>query len=114
MLPSFKEYLGKCFHMKDLGKVKYFLGIEIARSNEGIYLSQRKYALDIVAEAGLLGSKPFSTPMEQNHQLSLSKSPFLIDLEPYRRLIGCLIYFLTSRPELAYSVHILSQFMKTP
>ncbi|KAL1223411.1 Retrovirus-related Pol polyprotein from transposon RE2 [Cardamine amara subsp. amara] len=97
--------------MKDLGKV---LGIEIARSNEGFYLSQRKYALDIIKETCLLGSQPSQTPMEQNHKLGLSKSAFLQDPEPYRRLVGRLIYLLTTRPELLYSVHILSQFMKTP
>lgn len=64
MLQSFKDYLGRCFHMKDLGKATYFLGIEIARNSEGIYLSQRKYALDIVTEAGLLDSKPLETPIE--------------------------------------------------
>lgn len=100
--------------MKDLGKAKYFLGIEIARNSEGMYLSQRKYALDIISEAGLLGSKPAATPLEQNHTLGLSTSDFLPNPELYRRLVGRLIYLLTTRPELAYSVHILSQFMKTP
>lgn len=58
-----KEHLSKCFKMKDLGRIKYFLGIEIARGAEGMFLSQRKYVLDIVNEAGLLGCKPVSTPM---------------------------------------------------
>lgn len=65
MLESFKAYLGRCFHMKDLGKAKYFLGVEIARSPEDIYLSQRKYVLDIANEVGLLGSQPAPTPIEQ-------------------------------------------------
>lgn len=69
MMSKFKVYLSKCFKMKDLGIAKYFLGIEIARGAEGMFLSQRKYALDIVAEAGLLGCKPVSTPREQNHKL---------------------------------------------
>lgn len=49
-ITKFKGYLSQCFKMKDLGLVKYFLGIEISRAPEGIYLSQRKYALDIVKE----------------------------------------------------------------
>lgn len=65
-LSSFKEYLGQCFHMKDLGKLKYFLGLEVARNGEGIFLSQRKYTLEIIAETGLLGSKPVHFPMVQN------------------------------------------------
>lgn len=52
-----KEYLGRCFHMKDLGALKYFLGIEVSRGTSGIYLSQHKYALDIIDETGLLGGK---------------------------------------------------------
>ncbi|GAA0175402.1 transmembrane signal receptor [Lithospermum erythrorhizon] len=54
-LSAFKDYLSSCFHMKDLGVLKYFLGIEVACSFEGIYLCQWKYALDIIAECGLLG-----------------------------------------------------------
>ncbi|GAA0147505.1 transmembrane signal receptor [Lithospermum erythrorhizon] len=69
---AFKEYLHTCFHMKDLGKLKYFLGIEVAWSREGIFLCQQKYALDIISEAGLLGSKPVIFPMEQNQKLGLS------------------------------------------
>ena len=54
MMVKFKKYLSDCFHMKDLEKAKYFLGIEIARSPQGMFLSQRKYALDIADEAGML------------------------------------------------------------
>lgn len=55
-IQRFKAHLSKCFHIKDLEKLKYFLGIEVSRSKDGFCLSQRKYALDIVAEAGLLGA----------------------------------------------------------
>lgn len=113
-LAKFKAYLGKCFHMKDLGKLKYFLGIEVARSAEGIYISQRNYVLDIVIETGLLGSKPVSTPMEQNHHLASDDGPLLADPQKYRRLVGRLVYLSISRPELCYSIHILSQFMQAP
>ncbi|KAF7840374.1 retrovirus-related Pol polyprotein from transposon TNT 1-94 [Senna tora] len=111
---KFKTYLSKCFHMKDLGILKYFLGIEVARGPNGFVLSQRKYALDIITETGLLGSRPADTPLEENHRLAMSTSVLLADPEPYRRLVGRLIYLCFTRPDLSYSVHILSQFMQHP
>lgn len=111
---QFKDYLSSRFHMKDLGALKYFLGIEVARNSEGIYLCQRKYALDIIQEVGLLGAKPARFPLEQNHTLAFSTSEPLPDPERYRRLVGRLIYLAVTRPDLAYSVHILTQFMQVP
>ncbi|KAK2405521.1 putative mitochondrial protein [Trifolium repens] len=113
-IQKFKAYLHTCFHMKDLGVLKYFLGVEVARSSTGIFLCQRKYALDIVAETGLLGAKPANTPLEQNHHLALASGPLIVNSEQYRRLVGRLIYLCFTRPELSYCVHILSQFMQQP
>lgn len=111
---EFKHYLSSCFHMKNLGVLRYFLGIEVARSPTGFYLCQRKYALDIIAETGLLGVKPVAFPLEQNHKLSLATSDAFNDPTGYRRLVGRLIYLGNTRPELSYVIHILSQFMNAP
>lgn len=100
--------------MKDLGALKYFLGIAVSHGKEGIYLSQRKYALDIIAECGLLGSKPADTPMEQNHNLSKHDGLYFEEPEKYRRLVGWLVYLAVKKPELSYTVHILAQFLKAP
>lgn len=113
-LSSFKEYLSVCFHMKDLGPLKYFLGIEVARSADGFFLSQRKYALDIFSEAGHLGAKPSDTPLEHNHNLARAYSPLYLDPAQYRRLVGRLIYLAFTRPDLAYVVHVLVRFMHAP
>ncbi|XP_013729639.1 uncharacterized mitochondrial protein AtMg00810-like [Brassica napus] len=100
--------------MKDLGKLKYFLGIEVAQSDEGIFLSQRKYVLDIIADTGMLGCKPVSIPLEQYHQLATDNGPVMTDPKKYRRLVGRLVYLSITRPELCYTIHLLSQFMQKP
>lgn len=91
LLTSFKAYMSRCFHMKDLGFSKYFLGLELSRSPLGIYLCQRKYALGIIEETSLLGAKPVVFPVEQNHGLALDNGPDLADVASYRRLVGRLI-----------------------
>lgn len=102
--------------MKDLGVLKYFLGLEVAtcQGPQGTFMSQQKYVLYIISECGLLGAKPGNFPMEQHHQLAMVKGPLVDAVERYRCLIGRLIYLATTIPDLAYYVHILSQFMQTP
>jgi len=109
---DFKEYLHSCFRIKDLRPLKYFLGIEVARGPLGLFLCQRKYALEIIDECGLLGSKPMEFPMEENHKLALDSGSTLDDPCRYRHLVGRLIYLTITRPELSYAVHILPQFMQ--
>ncbi|XP_074290436.1 uncharacterized protein LOC141617153 [Silene latifolia] len=95
-ISKFKKYLGDCFHMKDLGVLKYFLGIEVARNSKEIFLSQRKYALDIISETGLLGSKPVATPIEQNHTLGLATGEFLEDIDVARDKASCFVLIVSS------------------
>jgi len=64
-----QKQLATEFEMKNLGGLKYFLGIEVARSKQGIFLSQRKYILDLLSEVGLLECKPADTPIAQNTSL---------------------------------------------
>lgn len=59
-----KQFLNTRFHMKDLGTLKYFLGIEVARSAKGIFLNQRKYILDLLDDVGMLGTRLVDFPME--------------------------------------------------
>ena len=68
---ALQEQLAREFEMKDLGKLKYFLGIEVSRSKKGIFLSQRKYVLDLFKETSMTGCSLTSTPMEENLKLGM-------------------------------------------
>ncbi|RVW67612.1 Retrovirus-related Pol polyprotein from transposon RE1 [Vitis vinifera] len=65
---ALQNYLSREFEMKDLGPLKYFLGIEVSRSSEGIFLSQKKYALDLLQETRMSGCQPVNTPIEEVSQ----------------------------------------------
>ena len=113
-ITSLKESLHAKFCIKDLGQLWYFLSIEVCMFPKGISISQRKYTLDILDKEGLLGAKPLSTPMEENNKLLPAVGDLLKNPSTYRRLVGCLIYLTTTKPEISYPVHILSQFMQEP
>jgi hypothetical protein len=108
-----KGHLAQEFEVKDLGHLRYFLGIEVSRGTKGIFLSQRKYVLDLLQETGMIGCRPAMTPIEQNHRLinDLGKS---VDRECYQRLVGKLIYLSHTRPDIAFAVSVVSQFMHDP
>ncbi|KAI3913119.1 hypothetical protein MKW98_007135 [Papaver atlanticum] len=100
--------------MKDLGPLRYFLGIEVDRSSDGYFISQVKYASDIILRAGLTDSKIAETPLELNAKLNLTDGTVLSNPTMYRQLVGSLNYLTITRPYISYVVHIVSQFMSAP
>jgi len=106
--------LDDTFKIKNLGDLKFFLGLEVTRSTSGIHLCQHKYVLDLLSDNGMLASRPASTPMDYHtHLHSTSRTP-LTDPSVYRRLIGRLIYLTTTRSDIAFLVQHLSQFVSVP
>ena len=99
--------------MKDLGDLRYFLGIELARSKHGIFLSQRKYVLDMLQETSMTAVRPVYLPMDPNSSLMEEGIP-LSQPDKYRRLVGKLIYLTITRPDITYTVQVLSQYMQSP
>jgi hypothetical protein len=112
-IKSLKESLGKFFEVKDLGPLRYFLGIEIARSSKGIVPSQRKYVLDLLAETRMLGCHPCGSPIDRNHQ-TCAHSGDPVYKGSYQRLVGRLIYLCHTRPDISYVVNVVSRYMHDP
>nr|GEV76145.1 kinesin-related protein 11 [Tanacetum cinerariifolium] len=107
-----KEGLFTEFEMKDLGNLKYFLGIEVLRSLKGIFICQKKYILDLLAEIGMINCKPADTPMMVNQKLFMEKKAKLADKNRYQQLVGKLIYLSHNRPDIAYAVWVRSKKQK--
>ncbi|KAI5653036.1 hypothetical protein M9H77_30223 [Catharanthus roseus] len=109
-----KQTLHDMFKIKDLGEARYFLGIEFARNNERIQLNQRKYALDLLHDAGFTSNKPAVTPIEVNVKFCPGDSELLANNSEYIRVIGKLLYLTRTRPDLCFSIQQLSQFLDQP
>ncbi|CAL8164435.1 unnamed protein product [Prunus armeniaca] len=109
-----QDYLAIEFEMNDLGGLKYFLGIEVARSQQGIFLSQMKYFLDLLTDTGMLDCKLADTPIVQNHHIGEYPDQVPTNKERYQRLVERLIYLSHTRPDIAYAVSVVSQFMHSP
>ena len=110
----FKLFLDNKFKLKDLGTLKYFLGLEVARTTKGLSLCQRKFTLELLSDTGLLACKPLNVPMDQSLKLSSGVADDVPDPSLYRRLIEKLLYLTWTRPGISYSVHKLSQFISAP
>ena len=111
---TLKATLSSRFDMKDLGHLRYFLGIEIASSPQGYLISQSKYASEIIQRARLTDTRPVDSPIEVNVRYTPTDGVCLPDPNLYRSVVGSLVYLTISRPDIAYAVHIVSQFVSNP
>ncbi|GJX50790.1 putative reverse transcriptase domain-containing protein [Tanacetum coccineum] len=102
------------FEMSDLGLLAYYLGIEVTQSGGDISIKQSAYARKILKEAGMLESNETIIPMDPGTRLMKTAEGTMVNSTEYRSLIGCLRYLLHQRPDLSYSVGLLSRFMQEP
>ena len=100
---TLRQCLTKEFEIKELGRLKYFLGIEVAHTKQGIVISQQKYVTYLLKETRKLARKlacqPVNTPIDPNHKLGDTKEDIVLDREMHQCLVGRLIYFSHTRPE---------------
>ncbi|XP_057723854.1 uncharacterized mitochondrial protein AtMg00810-like [Arachis stenosperma] len=113
-ISDLKASLQRTFEMKDLGSLSYFLSLEVMSTVDGIYLSQAKYASDLLARAGIIDSRTESTPLKPKVRFSPMNGTVLDNPTLYRQLVGGLVYLIVTRPVIAYPVHVLSDFLSAP
>ncbi|KAL0423852.1 UNVERIFIED_CONTAM: putative mitochondrial protein [Sesamum radiatum] len=114
LIQEIKGYLDRLFSIKDLGPAKYFLGLELARSPQGLIATQNKYALDIIKDVGLLQGRSVTTPLAPGLKFGTESGRALQDPGKYRRLIGRLLYLGFTRPEICHAAQQLSQHVQHP
>ncbi|KAK3005199.1 hypothetical protein RJ639_016441 [Escallonia herrerae] len=102
------------FEMKILGEIGCFLGLEVQKLEDGYFVSQKGYAQSLLERFNMGESKSMSTPMEPNMKLKKDEGKLLEEGRKFRQLVGSLIYLTITRPEIAYSVGVVSQFMDKP
>ena len=114
LIHSLITSLQQHFALKDLGKLHYFLGIEVNRSSKGLHLSQPKYLKEVLTRANMHNANPLPSPMVPNTSLSRFDGDPFDDPHLYRSIVGALQYATLTRPDIAYSVNKVSQFMQSP
>jgi hypothetical protein len=114
LIHSCKEDLAKEFEMKDLGLLHYFLGLEIWKRDGEIFVSQGKYAREILGKFHMEGWKPMDTPLPRKWRKEDATSREVVDSTIYLQLVGSLMYLVNTRPDIFYAVNQLSQAMVKP
>jgi histone deacetylase 1/2 len=104
------------FALKDLGELHYFLGIEVNKVHDGIILTQEKYATDLLKKVNMAECKPVTTPMSSSEKLSLYEGTPLgpKDVTSYRSVVGALQYLTLTRPDIAFAVNKVCQYLHSP
>ncbi|GJY42172.1 ribonuclease H-like domain, reverse transcriptase, RNA-dependent DNA polymerase [Tanacetum coccineum] len=113
-IDKFKAQMEEKFKMSDLGLLAYYLGIEVTQTEGDISIRQSAYAIKILKEAGMIDCNETLIPMDPGTRLTKITEGTMVNSTEYRSLIRCLRYLLHTRPDLSYSVGLLSRFMQEP
>ncbi|KAK6131700.1 hypothetical protein DH2020_034567 [Rehmannia glutinosa] len=106
--------LSATFTLRDLGQVDYFLGIQVQVTQQGVCLSQAKYIKDLLCKTKMQNAKPIHSPMTTGEKLTAYGNDRMVNVQLYRSTVGALQYVTITRPEIAFSVNKVCQFMQRP
>lgn len=102
------------FAMTDLGKMRYFLGVEVTQDTKGIFIAQQKYAKEILSRFGMEQCNMVCNPIVPGNRLSKDDNGKRVDAANFKQMVGCLMYLLATRPDLAYVVCLIARYKEKP
>ncbi|KAJ9560871.1 hypothetical protein OSB04_006031 [Centaurea solstitialis] len=114
MCKEFEDLMHKKFKMSAMGELTFFLGLQVAQKEDGIFIHQSKYVKDILHKFGFSDVKPASTPMETHKHLTVDPEGQEVDVHHYRSIIGSLMYLTASRPDIMFVVCVCARFQVQP
>lgn len=106
--------MSRKFEMTDLGRLSYYLGIEVKQERDHIQLKQSWYAEKLLEKAGMRECNPTKFPMDPKEQLTMDENGKVVDVKMYRSLVGGLRYLVNTRPNIAFTVGMVSRYMQRP
>ncbi|GJQ99338.1 putative ribonuclease H-like domain-containing protein [Tanacetum coccineum] len=111
---EFEQMMHKRFQMSSIGELTFFLGLQVKQKDDGIFISQDKYVVDILKKFDFATMKTTRTPMETNKALLKDEEATYVDVHLYRSIIGSLMYLTASRPDIMFAVCACARFQVTP
>ncbi|GAA0168672.1 transmembrane signal receptor [Lithospermum erythrorhizon] len=114
MFNDFKEVMTKEFEMTDIGEMSYFLAVEVKQAKDGIFMSQRKYAKQILSKFRMKDCKPISTLTKICMKLRVNSNKESVNPTLFKSLVGNLRYLTFTRPNIMYALGLVSRYMETP
>jgi len=114
MMTNFKKCMMRAFDMTDLGKMRFFLGIKVLQKPEGIFLCQQKYANDVMKRFAMFESKPMKSPIVPGNKVNKDTNGVMVDDTHFKQIVGSLMYLNTTRPNIMFSVSLISRYMSKP
>jgi hypothetical protein len=112
LMGEFMKSMKEKFAMTDLGRMKYFLGIEVIQCDQGIFVHQHKYSCEILKRFGMEQCNKVCSPIVPGTKLVRDESGRAVNATEYKQMIGCLMYLLATRPDMAFSVCLASRYME--
>ena len=111
LIDKFKEEMKDAFEMTDLGRMTFFLGMQVQQKQNEIFVCQEKYAKEVLKKFNMEECRPTATPMNQKEKFCREDGAEKVDERLYRSLIGCLMYLTVTGPDIMHAVSLLSRYM---